>query len=350
MNTDWWQQFDSTTDEVERKRRSYVVLFISYAACIIILMFAFRNLSEANIELRILLFTASALMLGNAIYFHIRKRLAITSAMVTLFLVGFSVYLTVNGGYRGTALYWIFPMPMGFFIMLGHRLGLAVSIILYAVLAFAIYEPELAGDIYRAEEKSRFLASLFTVIIMSFIGEYFRNRSHLEMSNINQEKQKQANTDTLTGLPNRRFLDSVYFPQLRTKEDESYPLTLIMGDIDYFKRINDTYGHLLGDKVLKHVSKQIRASLRGEDIAARVGGEEFLIVLTHTQLSIGLTIAEKVRKHIEDNPFHHEGQTLNVTMSFGVANALSEGEMNDAMARADKQLYVAKEAGRNQVA
>lgn len=167
-----------------------------------------------------------------------------------------------------------------------------------------------------------------------------------------EAKLKQiANSDPLTGVGNRRFFMDVgkkeYFRAVRY----SQPLSLIMLDVDHFKNINDTYGHDIGDVALKALAKVCINTLRDSDVLARIGGEEFAIVLPGSDLAGGAALSERLRKNVEANIIETEAGPISYTVSIGITDMQEDDENIDTMlARADKGLYRAKESGRNQVA
>jgi diguanylate cyclase (GGDEF)-like protein len=158
-----------------------------------------------------------------------------------------------------------------------------------------------------------------------------------------------AKTDPLTGLMNRRaMLDHLDYQRART-ERSRIPFAVVLGDVDHFKRINDTLGHDVGDRVLAEVARRLRAVLRAQDLVARWGGEEFLLVLPETDLPGGLHAAEKVRAAIGDSPFAALDEGLPVNMSLGVALFAAGRSVDRALKAADDALYRAKRGGRDRV-
>lgn len=165
------------------------------------------------------------------------------------------------------------------------------------------------------------------------------------------ELYKMAVVDALTGAYNKRYFEE------RLQEEFSYcvrndvPLTLILFDLDHFKNVNDTYGHPAGDFVLEHIATLAKSVIRNEDILARIGGEEFIILLKATDSEGGLILAERMRRLVDESKFEFEGHSLHVTISMGVAT-LSKQNFSDADAlfkKADELLYISKNSGRNQV-
>ncbi|SPJ34853.1 GGDEF domain-containing protein [Kushneria phyllosphaerae] len=164
----------------------------------------------------------------------------------------------------------------------------------------------------------------------------------------NLQLRHQADTDALTGLFNRRGIQHA-LTRLDLKNPGS-TVCVLLGDLDHFKRINDTLGHEGGDAVLKIFAKRLKNLMRRDDIAVRWGGEEFLVVLTHTTIDEAGAFAERLRKHIESEPFVISAQAINVTISIGVAEIERPQETFDkAIGRADDALYQAKHDGRNRV-
>lgn len=160
-----------------------------------------------------------------------------------------------------------------------------------------------------------------------------------------------ASTDYLTGLTNRRhfaeLLDRYYSEALRYEFD----LTCVMIDLDHYKSLNDTLGHQMGDRILIAASEVIRENLRASDIAARYGGDEFVLLLPHTSMDLGLNVSERIRQGMAEasRQYLDIGRTL--TMSMGMSNLLSDrpGSADELVAMADSALYAAKDAGKNRI-
>lgn len=165
------------------------------------------------------------------------------------------------------------------------------------------------------------------------------------------EFEHAASVDVLTGLHNRRWLDETFTRMLRRCQTDGRPVALFMADIDRFKRFNDTWGHLAGDAVLRHVSRQMCVHLRPTDMVARYGGEEFAALLPDTALGEAAAVAERLRNGIEwaSLTLGEGGETVRVTISVGLAQALAGETLEEFIARADEALYRAKENGRNRV-
>ncbi|MEM9101719.1 MAG: diguanylate cyclase [Pseudomonadota bacterium] len=173
-----------------------------------------------------------------------------------------------------------------------------------------------------------------------------------EMQRLKQEvieQRKLAQIDALTSLPNRHmYLERLEQEYNRWRRYRS-SISLVMCDIDYFKKINDEYGHLTGDTVIKEVAQFLRNGVRESDFLSRYGGEEFVILMPETGLADATKAVNKLRQNLQKLSIHSNGMEINVTASFGVAEFFGEDTTTDVFARADRALYRAKDRGRNQV-
>ncbi|MEM5947212.1 diguanylate cyclase DgcA [Spirochaetia bacterium 38H-sp] len=160
-----------------------------------------------------------------------------------------------------------------------------------------------------------------------------------------------AVTDFLTKLKLRNYFESVLIDNIFLANRDKVPLSLIMGDLDHFKLLNDTYGHLAGDLVLQDSARIIMEHIRKTDVAARYGGEEFAILLPNTSLESAYYIANRIRENIENNVIVHNNTEMRITISLGVAqyDPIKDESKEAFIERADKALYMAKEKGRNRV-
>lgn len=169
---------------------------------------------------------------------------------------------------------------------------------------------------------------------------------HVAMGITNAKLHEMATTDKLTNLYNRGYFETMLTDEIRKAEQTGSPLSLVMTDIDHFKKFNDTYGHQIGDQVLRDVARVIKTSLRQDDIPARYGGEELVFILPKTNAEQACIVAEKVRNAIEKSK--HTDKELQVTISLGAASYPDQAKSGDMLVkRADQALYKAKDEGRN---
>lgn len=171
-----------------------------------------------------------------------------------------------------------------------------------------------------------------------------------ELRDMNRKLIELSITDALTGLYNRRHFEEVILQELAHSKRQSLPCSLMIIDIDHFKRINDSYGHAVGDEVLRSFAQVIRGSIRQQDIPCRIGGEEFLVACRHTSEQEAMRLAERLRQAAEFSPFQLDDIVIPFTVSIGVTT--HEGDatsLEDVFKHADRALYHSKESGRNRV-
>ncbi len=155
--------------------------------------------------------------------------------------------------------------------------------------------------------------------------------------------------DGLTGAYNKRYFAENLEKEIPRCTRHQRPLSLLMFDIDHFKRINDDHGHLTGDFVLREMARRVRTRVRKEEVFARYGGEEFVITLPEATADQATKVAEDVRKLVASDPFEFEGEKIAVTISVGVATTMEETPVDTFIKIADDNLYKAKRGGRNRV-
>jgi diguanylate cyclase (GGDEF)-like protein len=171
-----------------------------------------------------------------------------------------------------------------------------------------------------------------------------------ELSAANARLAEASRTDTLTGLLNRRGFLAAWEADRARASRSGRPSTLVLADLDRFKEVNDSAGHLVGDALLQRVAAAFAEILRAQDVAARWGGEEFIFLLPETALAGGIEVAEKLRRTLADRQFECEGTAaIRITASFGVAEHVPGERLERTVAAADAALYRAKDAGRNRV-
>lgn len=161
--------------------------------------------------------------------------------------------------------------------------------------------------------------------------------------------ERDANQDSLTGLSNRRYVDSHYAELVQLAKHAGKPLCLMIGDIDDFKQINDRHSHMIGDEVLRGVAEVLRSLARPHDVVVRYGGEEFLMLLPGISLADAAQVAERVRSGVESRDWTKLDRDLHVTISLGVVDSQPGENLEHVVAEADRLMYMAKRAGKNRV-
>ncbi|MFW6190277.1 MAG: GGDEF domain-containing protein [Candidatus Bipolaricaulota bacterium] len=172
-------------------------------------------------------------------------------------------------------------------------------------------------------------------------------KKNRELEEANRRIETLSKTDVLTGLANRRHFMDYFEKTLSQAQRHSHPLSLVVLDLDKFKDINDTYGHDAGDEVLSALGDLLERETREEDLAARIGGEEFAVLLTQANLEQARSYAERLRKRI--NRLEIESVTGEISGSLGISTLKSNDDPESLMKRADRALYKAKDSGRNKV-
>lgn len=174
-------------------------------------------------------------------------------------------------------------------------------------------------------------------------------RLNEELREKEAELLERATTDFLTGLGNKRAFEEVATSEIKRGRRYNIPVSLVIIDLDHFKLVNDTHGHAVGDKVLTEVGQLLKRMTRQHDHIARLGGEEFGLLLTHTDLETGHAVAESFRRELQTMTIEHGKAKIAITSSFGVAELSAEDTLESLMERADTNLYKAKDSGRNRV-
>lgn len=186
-------------------------------------------------------------------------------------------------------------------------------------------------------------------LIKDITDELCIENNTIEMKKEMERINRLTVTDELTGAYNRRYINEILPLEIIDSSIHDRTITIAIMDIDYFKNINDTYGHLAGDYILKEVVKIIRKNIRSIDSIARYGGEEFIIIFNHNKCEDILKVIERIRKKIEEYDFIFDGIKINVSASFGVEGIGENESVETLLEKADKKLYEAKRNGRNRV-
>jgi len=209
------------------------------------------------------------------------------------------------------------------------------------------YFSPTAGAISWMVIVNRFLALFIISVTCYFV--LHRKTSEKKIIVLNERLRKLANTDILTNIANRLLFNKVLNEEVRRSIRYNNPLSIIVFDIDFFKKINDSFGHDVGDKVLIELAKLVNKKIRKTDYFFRIGGEEFAILLTETELENAKNVAEIIRKMIEDSDKQNMLNMKSLTISLGVTSFQKNDSKESFFKRADVAMYNSKNNGRNQV-
>lgn len=242
----------------------------------------------------------------------------------------------------------VFPLA---FLVLGTRRGLQASVVFYAAVGLLAVPPVVAGipgdtpldsaTIYVSLGVFFAVMILLLWVLASRVEELAVARTTARLF------ASQAGIDTLTGMPNRRYLDEQLDRDVARADRHREPLSVLLVDIDRFKAVNDLHGHQAGDRALRELASRLSNTVRGSDLAGRWGGEEFLVIAPNTGHDAALELAERCRTAIADTLVEDIGK---VTASFGVATFTEHDNAHSLVHRADIALYAAKDGGRDAVA
>lgn len=272
---------------------------------------------------------------------HVRRWIMVF-AIPLLGLITYALYLPSTSD---TMFTWILVTPVVLYLLLGSRLGLLFSVVFVAINIVVYQLRFFTGDWTSLHNAGIYNVLICSIAITVFSHLYERTRETNEARLIDL-----AGTDPLTRLPNRMKL-SEEFDYLRAQSDRSgEPVAVAMIDLDHFKSINDDYGHGIGDQALFYVARFITQNTREVDLTARMGGEEFILVMPNTSAMEAQLIVDRLRETLSGAPIELEGKALTVTFSAGIAVYAEDGsDLENLVMAADRRLYSAKNRGRNQV-
>ncbi|WP_199883964.1 GGDEF domain-containing protein [Anaerosinus massiliensis] len=284
------------------------------------------------------------------------KRASMLTSLAFNLLI-FPINFIYSGGIDGgMPLYFIMGIFFTFLLIRGKKRRYLISLylVLYTMLmTFSVYNPAIIVPF--VSERARLIDMIFALVIVSvFTGvvisivAYEYSMDHQKVERLNRRLNQFAIKDSLTNLFNRRYLMSQLEKQIERAKREKCCLALIIFDIDYFKNINDTYGHLIGDEVLKNFSNLLANEIRGNDIVGRYGGEEFFIILAESDCNGAFYIAERIRNKVYQSILSKQVKDP-ITVSGGIGTYHSPMSVEELIAVADKNLYKAKYAGRNKI-
>lgn len=314
-------------------------------------IFAIESYLHNQVWHALILLVFDALTLCGYFYLRVTGNRRATNTFLVILLGALCLFLLYTGGRGDTGHLWFYVFPI--FALFVQRLwsGVLAIGLLFIVTAYLLLAPGtgLESGLYTQVFKERFLAVYIAVSVMSFLYAYLRASGELEMAGINDYLKQSAETDRLTGLPNRNRITDVFYQEVSRFRRTDRSFSMVMMDVDHFKRVNDNHGHVCGDNILIAISTTFRSSLRTQDICARWGGEEFMLVLPDTDLEGARVIAERIRDRIQDTAIMCDDDRVSVTVSMGVYEYHSGDDLTECIKSVDAKLYEAKAAGRNRV-
>ncbi|WP_323846303.1 GGDEF domain-containing protein [Microbulbifer magnicolonia] len=297
------------------------------------------------------LFGVAAVILSAYITINLAGPSRATPALVGALLLVLYFYLLLSGGVNNTGLMWAVMLVPGFINLYGYKRGTGALLAIGGATALILFYPDFPGLTadYDTAYRARFIAVFGALTALTALLDSSRHQTQELLHRLAQELESRASTDALTGLANRREAYRAIDELERRNRHLAGRYAVLIGDLDNFKRINDTYGHAFGDRVLQDVAQTLRDNTRADDIVARWGGEEFLVLLPNTDLNGGGILAEKLRGRVEALSGNYD-PPVKISISFGVAEGdpacATHGQL---LAEADARMYRAKDGGRNKV-
>ncbi len=336
-------------NDIEAQRFVLVINLYSFIATLYLIFFSIQSLIDAQWRMGSSLSFAAILAIANSIYLQRSGNYRRSGDLIVLMTTLLFLYLIISGGIDNTGPLWSYTLPPLVFFVFGLTQGsliLSIFILSSILIMFVPPLPILVTD-YSYSFKVRYLTTFLSVCFISSICEYSRYHSYNLLKELQRKIQLEANTDELTGLYNRRYMYHQLDGMINKIKRYKRPCSLLLCDLDHFKSINDSHGHSCGDLVLVETANRMKDSLRNEDIAARWGGEEFLIILPETDSTAAYRVAEKLRQQLSDQMFNCNDKQLSVSMSIGVLQVNATMHKEDLLNQVDDALYNAKHLGRN---
>ncbi|MEW6983379.1 GGDEF domain-containing protein [Colwelliaceae bacterium 6471] len=335
----------------EKNRKIFIINLFGFVGMLITMLMAINAIVKAHYTLAALLFFACSIFYLGRYIQKVTQNYQLSSSIILYSLFILMFYLIQTGGVNNTGPLWIFMVaPVALFID-GLKKGLFDIAIFLMVIATLLFFPEdaLLSTSYTTDFKLRLIYSFLTVTFLSSFYEHSRQQSYRYMQEISQKYEELSKIDPLTHLANRRdALTKLSYEQRRIKRNNS-TIGIILCDIDYFKRVNDAYGHEAGDLVLVKLAQFMSANIREQDTLARWGGEEFLFIFPDTNKKQADIFAHKLHHLLKSFTVNYKQQSIQITLSMGVNEININDSITEAIRIADNYLYQAKEAGRDQI-
>ncbi|MCW8107175.1 GGDEF domain-containing protein [Alteromonas ponticola] len=334
----------NSPEQIENHRKRLLLSSFAFLGCIFLGSFGINSLLENRLYLGVVLLVFMGVIIVFALKARKTEHVQSISIFLSALLYLLALYLLVMGGNEGTGAYWTYPILMLMILLVGPHTGLFFAV-LYLVTSIFVLTTTLdfAYD-YEPAHKIRIFASTTALLVLIITSEWIRFGSYSAIAEISKAHQNFAATDALTKLLNRHGLHSAL-----TRHSLKSTAVVALLDADSFKTLNDNYGHAFGDNVLITLASIIRQNIKGSDLVARWGGEEFLVVLLNTNLTDAERLIDKIKQEFSSFSFQHEGQTVHASFSAGMSELDDVNKFEPSLKIADERLYKAKEAGKNTV-
>ncbi|MCP4679964.1 MAG: GGDEF domain-containing protein [Deltaproteobacteria bacterium] len=347
-NRDNEEPTSATRGLPDDQNNHFGIIAIILIVITVLLLTGARALLYDEISHALVLISFAFATTGTLAFSRFDDQRTVPSNCFVLLMTLFCFYVLTVGG--DLAL-WCFVHPLLVLFLFGLKKGLKAIAVLFILSIAVLFGPRLpfVETEYPLSFSLRFIGALLSVSLLSAYYEYSKSRSHRRLQALSERLYTLSRSDELTRISNRRdMLERLKQEALRS-DCTGLPFSVVLGDIDHFKQINDERGHECGDMVLQAVAGALSESIRGQDAVARWGGEEFLMLLPATKREEALVVSERLRQSVQATRLVLNNTRISVTMSFGVSTACPGESIQDVIRNADRNLYQAKENGRNSV-
>jgi diguanylate cyclase (GGDEF)-like protein len=336
-------------EDFERRRQVFLLYLYNGVAVVFLSVFGVAAILTGRYMLAGVTIGLDLVSITNILILRFTDKGHLARNAFVFGLVTLYVYLLASGGVEQTGPLWAYPIVLATITLQGLKRGLPLVGLMFG-LAFAIFflpMPWFELASYSVNFKARWLATLLSLVVFTTLHEYARARNQDELVRVSGRLDQLSRTDQLTSVPNRRYMMDRLEAENSRFQRNLRPYSILYGDVDNFKSINDQYGHQTGDAVLQAIARAMRPCLRQHDEVSRWGGEEFLILLPETNHAAAAEVAEKLRATIAALEFHHVSGTVRLTMSFGIHTVEQPGAIDNFIHEADQNLSRAKRSGKN---
>ncbi len=331
-----------------------LIRLLSVAAAAALFFFTWRNLYVTSDPhwFGTTLSLLAGLLLANLIVHLLSGNLQQLRWGFIIIITAVLVFISLSGLEQGTGVLWLYVYPPVVFYISSPRFGVISCVAGWVALALGLTPlGQIIANVteYSLPFRLVLAISLAFVMLFSYLLDRARRQHAERLRQMAEMFEHAATHDALTNLSNRREGTDCLAREFARFQRTGTPFSVILGDIDHFKAINDTLGHGVGDEVIQTVAARLAAGCRKMDSVIRWGGEEFLIVLPEAGESEAVTSAQRIRQLIVEEPVMVDERPLEITCSFGVAEIRESDATQTLLQRADERLYHAKTSGRNRI-
>jgi len=335
--------------DAESRRRVYLLNGMNFVGVTIVLLFSIQSFLSGNERYGLLLTSFGMLATSNTILFYYHKRYLFAATILSTLISALLLYLLLTGGVDNSGVLWYYAYPPIILSLFGSRKASFITVLFFSI-SFYIIETEnfpFKTSSYSSAFMSRFISTNIVLYLLMLFYEIERHKSVNSLKELTIKYRELAQRDTLTQLLNRRGIEPLIESQFNIAKRGGHNFSIIIADLDHFKRINDSCGHAVGDTVLVEVADIINTALREQDFVSRWGGEEFLILLPETDCNGAKKVCENLREKVQEHQYNSDNENLGITISLGAACFSDNTTVEEIIRKADLKLYEAKESGRN---